>query len=154
MAQCERCRGTCWRNHCVVQGKEKLWRSPLTFSELLGGEQTRAAGLLPCKQPWYPWANSQSRDLPKAEKFTRRLLSVAWTQQARPPQRADFIMPQSFLYNEPACWQISEPRLPPPAEEGGEGRNTLFENPRNKIILQTQPCQDFSNRSRRQTARF
>lgn len=37
---------------------------------------------------------------------------------------------------------------------GGEGRNTLFENPRNKIILQTQPCQDFSNRSRRQTARF
>ena len=36
----------------------------------------------------------------------------------------------------------------------GGGAGNSVENPRNKIILQTPPCQDFSNRSKRQTVRF
>lgn len=48
-----------------------------------------------------------------------RLLSAAWTQQARPPRWADFFMPCEFSLKQPACLQISE--LVPYCQDSGEG---------------------------------
>lgn len=75
-------------------------------------------------------------------------------QQARPPRRADFIMPQNFLYKEAGRRVYGFLSWGSGCKPSGGGAGNSVENPRNKIILQTPPCQDFSNRSKRQTVRF
>ena len=90
MSQCERCEterslaeGPAEESIVSVQEKETMWKSPLTFSELLGGEQTHPAGVLHCTQPWYTWTNSENWDsLQKAEKFPGGCFQ--WLEPSRP----------------------------------------------------------------------
>lgn len=58
-----------------------------------------------------------------------------------------------FSLKQPACLQISELVLLLPTDSG-EGVEIYVERSRIKIILQTLPCQDISNRSSRQTVSF
>lgn len=167
MSQCERCEresslaeGPAEEAIVSVQGKRggteaqgNIWRSPLTFSELLGGEQTHPAGVLPCKQPWYTQANSQNWD-----SFQRLGNSPSGCFQQPEPSRpgpddvrASLCYRISFktagLFTD--FWAIA------PSQTGRERVAEIsVEKSRHKIFLQTLPCQDFSNRSRRYTVSF
>lgn len=160
MSQCERCEterslaeGPAEESIVSVQEKETMWKSPLTFSELLGGEQTHPAGVLHCTQPWYTWTNSENWDsFQKAEKFPGGCFQ--WLEPSRPGRHdgQTSLCPRIFL-KQPACLQISELVLLLPTDSR-EGVEIYVERSRIKIFLQTLPCQDISNRSSQRTVSF
>ena len=160
MSQCEQCEterslaeGPAEESIVSVQEKETMWKSPLTFSELLGGEQTHPAGVLHCTQPWYTWTNSENWDsLQKAEKLPGGCFQ--WLEPSRPGRHdGQTSLGPRISFKTPACLQISELVLLLPIDSG-EGVEIYVERSRIKIILQTLPCQDISNRSSRQTVSF
>lgn len=160
MSQCELCEterslaeGPAEESIVSVQEKETMWKSPLTFSELLGGEQTHPAGVLCCTQPSYTWTNSENWDsLQKAEKFPGGCFQ--WLEPSRPGRHdgQTSLCPRIFFKR---AGVFTDFWAGAPTANRQWGRVEIYvEKSRIKIILQTLPCQDISKRSNRQTVSF